>query len=234
MDILKNIFLNFNFFLKKEILNLNLNINIIIISFLIKFICLLFIKNNKFYFIIDYLKKFIKKSIYKNSRIIILFFSLNLFNNILFSNLIDLFPNNLIINLINKKINLVPTSNINITTSLSIISIIFITYLSITNIGIFNFIKNFFIFPIKNKYMFLFNFIIEFISFIMKPISLSLRLFGNLFSSEIIFNLINKISFIENYILNILWGSFHYLILPLQSFIFITLVIIYISQTLKH
>ncbi|AFP83478.1 F0F1 ATP synthase subunit A [Candidatus Carsonella ruddii] len=232
MDILKNIFLNFNFFLKKEILNLNLNI--IIISFIINFFCIFIINNKKIFFLIDYLKKFINKSIYKSSRIIILFYCLNIFFNILLSNLIDLLPNNLIINLINKKVNLVPTANINITTSISIISIIFITYISIKNIGLYNFIKNFFIFPIKNNYMFMFNFIIEFISFIMKPISLSLRLFGNLFSSEIIFNLINKINFIENYILNILWGSFHYLILPLQSFIFITLVIIYISQTLKH
>ncbi|XKS59534.1 F0F1 ATP synthase subunit A [Candidatus Carsonella ruddii] len=82
--------------------------------------------------------------------------------------------------------------------------------------------------------MIFFNLTIETISFIMKPISLSLRLFGNIFSSEIIFNLIDNMNTISNVILNLIWAIFHYLVLPLQAFIFITLVIIYISQLLKH
>ncbi|WP_433927855.1 F0F1 ATP synthase subunit A [Candidatus Carsonella ruddii] len=230
MDILKNIYLSFNFIKNNNLFNNDINI----ISLITKFFLFYLLTNINLSKIFIYFKNFINKTINKNYRKIVFFFLNIIFINILIYNLIDLLPNNFIKNIINKDINFVPTSNINITFSLSIISFLIINYLSIKKNGISNFILSFLKNPIQKKYMFFFNFIIEFISFIMKPISLSLRLFGNIFSSEIIFNLINNMSIFFNIILNLLWSIFHYLVLPLQAFIFTTLITIYISQSLKH
>lgn len=229
MDILKSIILNFNSF--KE----NINFDILIISFFIKILLFFIIRFDIFKKIFIYYLKFINKTINKKSKKMMTFFSILLFLNILFLNLIDLFPINFFKNFhFFKNINFVPTTDINITFCLSIISIIIVIFLSIKKIGVISFLKSFFISPIKNEYLYFLNFVIETISFIMKPISLSLRLFGNIFSSEIIFNLIGKMNILGNILLKLLWGMFHYIVLPLQSFIFITLVIIYISQSLKH
>ncbi|MFI4878646.1 MAG: F0F1 ATP synthase subunit A [Candidatus Carsonella ruddii] len=231
MDILKNIYLSFKFIKK----NLFININLIIISIFIKILILLLFFKKKFLFIFIYFKNNINKNINKNNRKIIFLISIIFFLNILLSNFMDLLPCvylDFFLNL--KKIKLTITSNINYTFSFSIIFIILMIIISIKKNNLKNFILHFFLNPIKIKFMFIFNFIIEFISFLMKPISLSLRLFGNIFSSEIIFNLINKTNLIINLFLHFIWSVFHLLILPLQSFIFITLVIIYISQSLKH
>ncbi|WMC20462.1 MAG: F0F1 ATP synthase subunit A [Candidatus Carsonella ruddii] len=229
MDILKNTYFNFNFL--KNIIDLKLLILILILKFLL----FIFLKKRCVEKFFIYFNNFIKKTINKNNRKIVILISILIFNVVLIYNLIDLFPIDFIKKILNlNELNIVPTSNINITFSLSIFSFLIVNYIAIKKIGIKKFIFNFFNHPIQSKYMFFFNFIIEFISFIMKPISLSLRLFGNIFSSDIIFNLINNMIFISNVILNLIWGIFHYLILPLQSFIFITLIIIYLSQTIKH
>ncbi|BFI90822.1 F0F1 ATP synthase subunit A [Candidatus Carsonella ruddii] len=229
MDILKNTYLSFNF------LNNIIDVKLIILSLFVKFLLFSFLKKRCFSRLFFYFSNFIKKTINKKNRKIIILFSILIFNIILVYNLFDLCPINFLKKLMNfNELNIVPSSNINITFSLSIFSFVAINYIAIKKIGIFKFIKNFFNKPIKSRYMFFFNFIIESISFIMKPISLSLRLFGNIFSSDIIFNLISNMTILSNIILNLIWGVFHYLILPLQSFIFITLVIIYLSQTIKH
>lgn len=230
MDILKNIYLSFNFIKNNSLFDNDINL----ISLVFKiFIFYLFIKLNISKVFI-YFKNFINKSINKENRKILLFFISLTFFNILIYNLSDILPNDLLKNIFKKEFNIVATSNINITFSFSIISFLIINYLSIKKNGISNFILYFLKNPIKKKYMFFFNFIIEFISFVMKPISLSLRLFGNIFSSEIIFNLINNMNIFFNILLNLLWGIFHYLVLPLQAYIFTTLITIYVSQSLKH
>ncbi|AFP84050.1 F0F1-type ATP synthase A subunit [Candidatus Carsonella ruddii HT isolate Thao2000] len=224
MDILKSIYLNFNL----------IDIKLIIVLISVKIFLYIFLIKKELLFLYKYIYDFIKKTINKSNRKIIFYFSILTFNLILIYNMFDLFPINFFEFFLKKKLNIVPTSNINITFSLSIISFFIINYIAVKKIKIKKFIISFFLYPIQNKYMIFFNFIIEFISFIMKPISLSLRLFGNIFSSDIIFNLINNMNLLNNITLNLIWGIFHYLILPLQAFIFITLNIIYLSQTIKH
>ncbi|MBY0585403.1 hypothetical protein K5B08_00630, partial [Candidatus Carsonella ruddii] len=77
-----------------------------------------------------------------------------IFINILIYNFLDLFPNNLIKNILKSNFNIVATSNINITFSFSIISFLIINYLSIKKIGISSFILGFFKNPIKKKLCF--------------------------------------------------------------------------------
>ena len=80
------------------------------------------------------------------------------------------------------------------------------------------------------------NFFLEFVSLISKPVSLSLRLFGNLFAGEMIFILIallfsgGIVFAIAGGVLQWAWAVFHILIVLLQAFIFMTLTIVYLEM----
>lgn len=84
------------------------------------------------------------------------------------------------------------------------------------------------------------NFLLEFVSLIAKPISLSLRLFGNMYAGEMIFILI-AIMFNAGLTLGVFggflhlgWAIFHILIVTLQAFIFMTLTIVYMDMAHSH
>ena len=84
------------------------------------------------------------------------------------------------------------------------------------------------------------NFFLEFVSLISKPVSLSLRLFGNLFAGEMIFILIallfsgGIVFAIAGGVLQWAWAVFHILIVLLQAFIFMTLTIVYLEMAHSH
>ena len=84
------------------------------------------------------------------------------------------------------------------------------------------------------------NFFLEFVSLVAKPISLSLRLFGNLFAGEMIFILIallfsGGLAFaVVGGVLQLGWAIFHILIVLLQAFIFMTLTIVYLEMAHSH
>jgi F-type H+-transporting ATPase subunit a len=80
------------------------------------------------------------------------------------------------------------------------------------------------------------NFLLEFVSLIAKPISLALRLFGNMYAGEMIFILI-ALMFNAGLVLGAFggllqlgWAIFHILIITLQAFIFMTLTIVYMEM----
>ena len=80
------------------------------------------------------------------------------------------------------------------------------------------------------------NFLLEFVSLIAKPISLALRLFGNMYAGEMIFILIALMFSaglgmgIFGGFLQLGWAIFHILIVTLQAFIFMTLTIVYLEM----
>ncbi|MBT8429837.1 MAG: F0F1 ATP synthase subunit A, partial [Gammaproteobacteria bacterium] len=80
------------------------------------------------------------------------------------------------------------------------------------------------------------NFILEGVNLIAKPISLSLRLYGNMYAGEMIFILI-AVMYSAGWALGIFggflqlgWAIFHILIITLQAFIFMTLTIVYLDM----
>jgi F-type H+-transporting ATPase subunit a len=83
--------------------------------------------------------------------------------------------------------------------------------------------------------MIAFNFILESVALIAKPVSLSLRLFGNMFAGELIFILIatmfsgGLLLGAGGGLLHVGWAIFHVLIITLQAFIFMMLTIVYLS-----
>ena len=74
------------------------------------------------------------------------------------------------------------------------------------------------------------NLLLEGVSLLAKPVSLALRLFGNLYAGELIFILIALLPFWAQWALSVPWAIFHILIITLQAFIFMMLTIVYLSM----
>ncbi|WMY96149.1 MAG: F0F1 ATP synthase subunit A [Arsenophonus sp.] len=133
--------------------------------------------------------------------------------------------------LILPALRVVPTTDLNITISMAINVFILIIFYSIKIKGPKNFIKELILQPFNNPIFIPLNLILEGISFLSKPISLSLRLFGNMYAGELIFILIATfLPWWSQWMLNVPWAIFHILVVTLQSFIFMILTIIYLSM----
>jgi F-type H+-transporting ATPase subunit a len=73
------------------------------------------------------------------------------------------------------------------------------------------------------------NLLFRVIEDIAKPISLSLRLFGNMYAGEMVFILIALLG-LWQLPLALPWALFHILIITLQAFVFMMLTIVYLSM----
>ena len=84
-----------------------------------------------------------------------------------------------------------------------------------------------------------FNLALNVIEYLSKPVSLAMRLFGNMYGGELVFMLIaglfaGWISFLPGVLFNTAWAIFHILIILLQAFIFMMLTIVYIATAREH
>jgi F-type H+-transporting ATPase subunit a len=132
----------------------------------------------------------------------------------------------------------VPSTDVNITFGMSIAVFFLIIFYTIKNKGVTGFIGELTLHPIAPPtrglgliaapLIIAFNFILESVALLAKPVSLSLRLFGNMFAGELIFILIALLG-IWQLPLHFGWAVFHVLIVTLQAFIFMMLTIVYLS-----
>src|SRR5210317_2677233 len=132
----------------------------------------------------------------------------------------------------------VPSTDVNITFGMSIAVFFLIVFYTIKNKGITGFIGELTLHPIAPPtkgagliaapFIIAFNFLLESVALLAKPVSLSLRLFGNMFAGELIFILIALLG-IWQLPLHFGWAVFHVLIVTLQAFIFMMLTIVYLS-----
>jgi F-type H+-transporting ATPase subunit a len=127
----------------------------------------------------------------------------------------------------------VPTTDVNVTFAMAISVFILTIFYSIKIKGIGGFTKELTLTPFNHWAAIPFNFVLESVSLIAKPLSLSLRLFGNLYAGELIFLLIALLG-IWQLPLHFLWAVFHVLIIVLQAFIFMMLTIVYLSMAHEH
>ncbi len=138
----------------------------------------------------------------------------------------------------------VPSTDLNATFALSISVLFLIYFYSIKVKGVGGFAKEVFTKPF-GIYAFPANVLLRIVEDLAKPISLALRLFGNLYVGELIFILIALFTlnttfsnlqfvdvplFITQIFLGTIWAIFHILIITLQAFIFMVLTIIYLSM----
>ncbi|MEM9242440.1 MAG: F0F1 ATP synthase subunit A [Pseudomonadota bacterium] len=125
----------------------------------------------------------------------------------------------------------VPTADPNLTFSLSLTVFILIIFYNLKAKGVFGLGKEMLTAPFGNKIpLYPLNFIFRIIEDCVKPISLSLRLFGNLFAGELIFILIALLPWWIQWTVGGIWAIFHILIIVLQAFIFMMLTIVYLSM----
>ena len=134
----------------------------------------------------------------------------------------------------------VPTTNLDTTFALAIMVFALILFYNIKNKGLFGYLKVFVTHPFAAKNIVVkvllapFNILMTTIEEVAKPVSLGLRLFGNMFAGELLFLLIALLAFSYwampgQVVLGVLWSIFHILVILLQAFIFMLLTIVYLA-----
>ena len=131
----------------------------------------------------------------------------------------------------------VPTTDPNATLGMSIGVFFLVLYYNFKIKGTTGFALGLVTHPIPHWSMYWFNFILEMVDMVTKPMSHGLRLFGNLYAGEMIFILIALFPWYAQWPLSLPWALFHVLIICLQAFVFMILTIVYLSQaheTVEH
>ncbi len=158
--------------------------------------------------------------------------ALTLFVWVFFMNLMDLIPVDWIPMAAHAAgipyMKVVPTTDVNITFAMALSVFVLILFYTIKFKGVGGLVKELTLQPFNHPVAIPFNLVLEGVSLLAKPLSLSLRLFGNLFAGELIFILIALVG-IWQLPLHFAWAVFHILIIVLQAFIFMMLTIVYLS-----
>ncbi|MDE2136684.1 MAG: F0F1 ATP synthase subunit A [Gammaproteobacteria bacterium] len=159
-----------------------------------------------------------------------------------------------------EHLKVVPSTDLNATFALSLTVFVLIIFYSVKMKGLVGFVSEFVLQPFRVKNVFLqiplslVNLVLESVTFLARPVSLALRLYGNLYAGEMIFLLLAALTLsvgfenlhsvggavgtvlgvIAQAILGFIWAGFHVLIITLQAFIFMVLTIVYLSMAHEH
>lgn len=181
--------------------------------------------------VIEFVDQSVKDTFHGKSQLIAPL-ALTIFVWVFFMNMMDLIPVDWLPWVASKVgvdyLKVVPTTDVNVTFAMAISVFVLIVFYSIKIKGVGGFVKELTLQPFNHWAAIPFNFILEGVALIAKPVSLSLRLFGNLYAGELIFILIALIG-VWQLPLHFVWALFHILIIVLQAFIFMMLTIVYLS-----
>jgi F-type H+-transporting ATPase subunit a len=182
--------------------------------------------------------------------------ALTIFCWLLLFNMMDWLPVDLMSTLTEpmgfEHMKVVPSTDLNITFGMSITVFLLVVFYSFKIKGARSFISEFTLHPFQHSNPLVqaifvpINFVLEFVPFMARPVSLALRLYGNLFAGEVVFLLIalftlnlhaadlasaSGLAFtFMHTLLGFVWAAFHVIVIPLQAFIFMKLTIIYMSM----
>lgn len=140
---------------------------------------------------------------------------------------------------------MVPTADVNTTFAMSVTVFLLIIFYSIKAKGGWGFTKELFTAPFHagNPVLKIVlapaNFFLNLVEYLSKPVSLGMRLFGNMYAGELVFMLIaglfmSWVTFPFGLVANTAWAIFHILIILLQAFIFMVLTVVYLSMAHEH
>ncbi|MDN2698385.1 F0F1 ATP synthase subunit A [Janthinobacterium sp. SUN073] len=139
------------------------------------------------------------------------------------------------------KLRAVPTADVNHTFAMSLSVVLCVIAFSIKAKGLGGWIKELFTAPFHANGLVAtialapVNFLLQMVELVAKLISLSLRLFGNMYAGELIFILIALLPWWAQWALGGPWAIFHILIVTLQAFVFMALTVVYLSLAVeKH
>lgn len=133
----------------------------------------------------------------------------------------------------------VPTTDPNITLGMSFTVMFLIIGFTIKAKGVSGFIGSLALHPFQADNLFIkcllipINFLLETIGLLSKPVSLGLRLFGNMYAGEFVFILLAAMMGAWQVIGAWPWAVFHILVITLQAFIFMVLTIVYLSMAVE-
>lgn len=177
-------------------------------------------------------------SIFSHRNELIAPLALTIFVWVFLMNLMDLVPVDWIPQLAHALgvpyMKIVPTTDPNVTMGMALTVFALILFYSIRQKGPVGFLKELAFHPFP-KILAPINFILEGVTLLAKPLSLGLRLFGNLYAGEMIFILIALMYSgwmigVFGGVLQWAWAVFHVLIIILQAFIFAVLTVVYLAQ----
>jgi len=191
--------------------------------------------------VVDFIDSSVKDTFHGKSNLIAPL-ALTIFMWVFLMNLMDLIPVDWIPGVAGAVgipyMKVVPTTDVNITFGMSISVFVLIIFYTIKSKGVGGFVRELTMHPIAPPtkgvgliaapFIIAFNFMLESVALLAKPLSLSLRLFGNMFAGELIFILIALLGVWQLPLL-FGWAVFHILIVTLQAFIFMMLTIVYLS-----
>lgn len=159
--------------------------------------------------------------------------ALTLFVWIFLMNLMDLVPVDWLPWLFHQfgveYMKVVPSTDPNITFGLSLSVFFLILYYSVKIKGLGGFAAELTLHPF-GKWLLPFNLFLEGLGLLVKPVSLALRLFGNLYAGELIFILIALLPFWIQWTLAVPWALLHVLVITIQAFVFMMLSVVYLSM----
>ena len=185
--------------------------------------------------------------------------ALTIFCWVLLFNIMDILPVDLLPAIAHgagiEHLKVVPSTDLNATFAMALTVFVLIIYYNIKVKGIGGFLGELTLHPFTAKNPLLkvllvpVNLILEIVPLLARPISLSLRLYGNLFAGEMIFLLLATLSLhgiqqlgsvsgwmfiVMQFLLALLWAIFHLLVITLQAFIFMVLTIVYLAMAQEH
>ena len=179
--------------------------------------------------------------------------AITIFGLVFFMNFMDLLPVDLLPAAASyvgvSHLRVVSTADVNTTLGMSITVFLLIWYVGLKEKGVGHFFAEWFTAPfqapgiVAKILLAPFNFLLRVIHEVVPPMSLSLRLFGNMYAGELIFVLIAGLTLdasfakastygwgIVQLFADTVWTGFHILIIILQAFIFGMLTIVYLSS----
>jgi len=198
--------------------------------------------------LVEFVDKQVRETFHGQSRLIAPL-ALTIFVWVFLMNFMDLVPVDLLPWLAGLAgipyLKVVPSTDLNATFAMSLTVFALIMIYSVRAKGAGGFAKEFLLHPFDHWAFAPVNFILKTVEELARPISLALRLFGNLYAGELIFILIALFSlgrtleeflhlgtwalFLSQLLLGLAWAIFHILIITLQAFIFMMLTIVYLS-----
>lgn len=169
--------------------------------------------------------------------------ALTIFVWVFFMNLMDLVPVDWIPGLAAISglpfMKVVPSTDPNITMSMSITVFFIMLYMWVKYKGFGGLFNDLAMHPfaasnpVAKALLIPVNLLLETVSLVAKPVSLGLRLFGNMYAGELIFILIAMVGYAQ-LPLHFGWAVLHILVITLQAYIFMTLTIVYLSSVMEE
>lgn len=200
-------------------------------------------------FIYDWVDEQVSE-IYRGDRRFMTALALTLFSWVIAMNAMDLLPIDFpdhVAGLFGVQLwHVLPTADLNGTLAEAIVVLILILGFSIRAKGIGGYLHELAVAPF-GIWLAPVNIILNFIELLAKPVSLSMRLYGNMYAGELLFILIALLGFavtgwtvgsgfaaLGQVVFGSAWAIFHILIVVLQAYIFMVLPIVYISMAEEH